>query len=256
MKWQLVIADDEKHIREGMRAIVSEMDLALELVGVASNGQEVLELVEQHAVQIFILDINMPRLSGLELIRELQAREKERFEVLILSGYDDFAYAKEAVQLQVGAYLLKPVDEEELYDSLKKAIWRLEKARKSEEYLHQLKRYLAYEDAPEETFSLLVRDAMHLIEQHFSEVDWDLNAAAKELNCHPDYLSKRLKQETQFTFTEQLSAMRLQAALDLLRSNEYTISEIAWRVGFSNAQYFSTVFKNHFSVTPKNFYPR
>lgn len=251
--WRVIIADDEVHIRSGLKDIIAEMDLPLEVVGLAANGQEVLQLLDTREAELFILDICMPKLSGLALIEALRER-RMNCEIIILSGYDEFAYAKQALQLRVGAYLLKPLDEEELYRSLASAIERLEGEKSQASYRHTLERILDNESLGAGTYSGLVREALELIERHYAEGDWDLGRAAQLLACHPDHLSRKLKQETGFSFKEHLTALRLQASLDLLRQRSHSVSEIAWRVGYSNAQYFATVFKTYFGCTPKSFY--
>ncbi len=195
--WNLLIADDERHIREGLKDIIGEMGLPLKIVGVAANGQEVLDKHVNKEINLMILDICMPKLSGLDLIRKLRELEKEDcpLEIIILSGFDEFSYAKEALSLRVSAYLLKPVDENELYDTIKQALARLEQTQKQKEYLFALKKYLGYENTETTTFSDLVTDALHLIEGNFSNAAWDLNAAAQTLNCHPDHLIASLNKK-------------------------------------------------------------
>ncbi len=107
------IVDDEKIIRDGLKFIIDWEELGFEICGEAGNGEEALEGILRFSPTITMMDIKMPGLSGLEIIR--QAREQGyvgRF--IILSGYSDFAYAREAMKYDVNFYLTKPIDENEL----------------------------------------------------------------------------------------------------------------------------------------------
>lgn len=116
---KVVIADDEKKICRLIQMLVDWEELDMELVGVANNGIDALRLVNEKQPDILITDICMPGCDGIEIIR--QAREnKLSMEVLIISGYADFAYAQSAIHYGVSEYLLKPIKQNELTASLKK----------------------------------------------------------------------------------------------------------------------------------------
>ncbi len=112
---RILIVDDEQEIRTGIRLLLESSTLAdrLEVVGTASDGQEALEAASGRPVDLIVTDIRMPGMNGLELIRHARtANPSVRF--VILSGYDDFAYAREAMRYGVLDYLLKPVEERDL----------------------------------------------------------------------------------------------------------------------------------------------
>ncbi len=114
---KLVIADDEKWVRTAIRSIIPFEDLELVLTSEASNGIEALELCRMHEPHILLTDIMMPGLNGLELINEI-TRILPDIKIIIISGYNDFEYAKTAMKYGVKDYLLKPVDEKELIQVL------------------------------------------------------------------------------------------------------------------------------------------
>ncbi len=110
---KLYIADDEIDVREGIRYLIDWSALGFFICGEGKNGQETLTEILQMHPDIVLLDIRMPKLSGLEVIR--QAREAGfSGKFIILSGYSDFAYAQEAMRFGVNCYLTKPIDEDEL----------------------------------------------------------------------------------------------------------------------------------------------
>lgn len=111
----LVIVDDEPAIREGMLTLIDWEAIGFRVAGTAHNGEEGLRLHEQLAPDLMLIDIRMPRKSGLELLEDIR-RSDSRCRILILSGHADFAYAQQAIRFGIEGYMLKPVDEQELED--------------------------------------------------------------------------------------------------------------------------------------------
>ena len=111
--YQVLIADDEGRIRQGIRKIVNWTALGYQISGEAANGEEALNSMVTHAPDIVLIDIRMPKLSGLQAVK---AAKEAGFQgkIIILSGYSDFAYAQQAIALGVKHYLTKPINETEL----------------------------------------------------------------------------------------------------------------------------------------------
>ena len=117
---KVLIADDEFLVRLGLRTTISWEENGFIIVGEAKNGKEAIELFEKHDPDILLTDIRMPVMSGLELIQELKARKKS-LKSVILSHYDDFNYAREALKLGASEYILKTdLSSETLFEVLKK----------------------------------------------------------------------------------------------------------------------------------------
>ncbi|HEX2947688.1 MAG TPA: response regulator [Clostridia bacterium] len=114
---KLIIADDEKWVRTTIRSLIPFEKLDLTLSCEASNGIEALELCRQHEPDILLTDIMMPGLTGLELMKEVRSLLPD-LKIVVISGYNDFEYAKTAVKYGIIDYLLKPVDEKELTEVL------------------------------------------------------------------------------------------------------------------------------------------
>lgn len=113
----LLIVDDERNIRTGLKAMIEREYPSKFSIRLAAGGSEALELYRGEKADIIITDIRMPGMDGLELIQELN-RETSPPAFMILSGYDDFQYAKEAITYKVREYLLKPIVREELHQAL------------------------------------------------------------------------------------------------------------------------------------------
>ena len=117
----IVIADDEKLIRAGLKKILTAaLDIPLKILE-AKNGGEAFALCETQEPELLITDIRMPVMNGIDLMKKIATLEHKP-EIIVLSGYDDFSYAKAAIENKATTYLLKPVDKHELIDAVHDAI--------------------------------------------------------------------------------------------------------------------------------------
>jgi len=116
---KLIIADDEKWVRTAIKTVIPFEKLNMTLACEASDGIEALELCRQHEPDIMLTDIMMPGIDGLELIKEVR-KLLPNLRIVVISGYNEFEYAKTAMKYGVVDYLLKPVDEEELTNVLER----------------------------------------------------------------------------------------------------------------------------------------
>ena len=116
--YTVVVADDETELREAVCTMIPWEALGFHLVGSASNGLDALQLVEQLEPDLLLTDIRMPFISGIELAR--QVREiRPAMNIAFLSGFDDFEYAKQAIQYNIISYMLKPLTMDGLAAELK-----------------------------------------------------------------------------------------------------------------------------------------
>ncbi|MEC0231846.1 response regulator [Paenibacillus alba] len=116
---KIMIVDDEEKIRLGLSKLIVKASPAYEIVGACASGAECLEALRVHKPDLVITDIKMPGMSGLELAKMINQLYTD-IKCVILSGFGEFEYARKAIASGVSAYLLKPVDKQELYDLLAK----------------------------------------------------------------------------------------------------------------------------------------
>lgn len=132
--YRVLIADDEIIIREGLRESIDWAALGMEVVGEAEDGEEALELALSLDIQLALVDMNMPFLNGISLMRKLRERLPDcRF--VIITGHDEFDYAREGIRLGVEDYILKPVNPELLRGVLLRVRESLDGAAKQADYL-------------------------------------------------------------------------------------------------------------------------
>ena len=137
--YKVLLADDEKEIRQGIIQKIDWKANGFILAGDAANGREALELAQKIHPDVVMTDIKMPFMSGLEL-GEVLAVEMPLTKLVLFSGFDDFEYAKQAIQINASEYILKPVDSKEvttLLQKLKKQLDHEMKERRDVEILRQ-----------------------------------------------------------------------------------------------------------------------
>lgn len=125
---RIVIVEDEAPIREGIAKILHKINPDYELAGTAADGKEGYELINSTEPDLVIMDIEMPKMDGLKMLGKLRG-EGNQCKVLILSAYSDFNYAKQAIELNIENYLLKPIKIPEL----KRALQQIENALEKEQ---------------------------------------------------------------------------------------------------------------------------
>ena len=132
MKYKILIVDDEKMIRMGIKNAMPWESMDIEKVYTAASAMEAEEGIKKHQPEIMVTDISMTEMSGLELVEQIR-KQNEGMRIIVLTGYDRFEYARQALQLRVHDFLLKPIDEKELKKSILEQVRWLESERKNKE---------------------------------------------------------------------------------------------------------------------------
>lgn len=177
---KVMLVEDEELILQGIRNIVDWEELGLKVVHMAHDGVEALEMWEKEPVQIVVTDISMPEMDGLTLLRKLRDQE-EQVRFIILTGYDEFAYAREAVRLDVENYILKPIDEEELIRQLRETVRKLEEMdRKKLTYIDEKTQWMHFlngksEKSDGEKFAEMLGLATEGHSYHGAVMKWNLD---------------------------------------------------------------------------------
>lgn len=140
--WKVIIADDEPIIREGIHNSVNWEALGMAVVAQAEDGEEALELAVRHGVHILLVDLNMPIMDGLTLVKHIRDQVPD-CKVIIISGHDEFSYAQEAIRLNVDDYILKPANPEQLRKVLERVKLELETTLEQNELLKSASRQIS-----------------------------------------------------------------------------------------------------------------
>ncbi|SPN75659.1 response regulator transcription factor [Brochothrix thermosphacta] len=122
--YKLLLVDDEYMILNGLKKIINWENMGIEISGTAKNGQEALDFIREHPVDIVITDVTMPAMSGIEFVQQAQ-NDGYRFYFIIMSGYQEFSYVKEGLVLGAENYLVKPVDKSELLKNVESIVEKI-----------------------------------------------------------------------------------------------------------------------------------
>lgn len=228
----ILVVDDEERIRENFIKRLSRLPVKFDNYYQGKDGFEGLAIVQSQKVDIALIDINMPFLNGLELIQQLHTENVE-LSIVIISGYDNFSYAQEAIKYGVKAYLLKPVKRQEFEETIITLYKELESTRQQS----------------------LADQIISQMKQQISNSHFSLSDLASDMALSNGHLSKLIIHETGDSFGELLTRLRIDQAKTLLRELPYgtKMYEIAEMVGFNNQYYFSSVFKKQTGLSPKEF---
>ena len=237
--WKVLICDDESMTRKGLSKMIQALNPELEIAGTATNGQQACELIEQLHPSIVLIDINMPKVSGLEVIEKYYDDQRIRF--VIISGYSDFEYAQKACRYHVVDYLLKPVSEQQLSDVLERCIAMLTRQVNTSRII-----------VPQHEDRRMISQVLQQIEENALCPDFSLSQLSDQFHVSASYLSRIIKEEVNCTFSELINEKKLTKAREMLMSDEnFKILDIAEQCGFTSQHYFCRVFKNRFGITPQ-----
>ncbi|SFM11548.1 two-component system, response regulator YesN [Gracilibacillus orientalis] len=137
MKYKVLIVDDEPTICKGIIELIDWESLGLKVIGSRENGIEALDIIEKEEPEIVITDIMMPEMNGLELIKRVH-NQNLNVNFIVLSGYDEFEFASTAMKFGVQEYILKPCDDIEITESLKKVLEDIRQKEKKEQIFNRM----------------------------------------------------------------------------------------------------------------------
>ncbi len=196
---KIFLAEDEVVVRETIKRMIPWEELGFELVGEAADGEMALPLLIRQQPDLLITDIKMPFMDGLTLAR-LAKKEIPGLKVVILSGYDDFNYAKQAIGIGVEDYLLKPITKNALIERLSEIRSRYEHEKTQKEYYEKFQREMqAYEkNSSRDFFEALVGGSMDMMEVYKKAEKLGLDIVAEAynvliftMNCDEDFSGQR-----------------------------------------------------------------
>lgn len=238
-KLRVLLIDDEIMIREGFKHLFDWESHGCEVVGEAADGMEALGQIDALLPDIVIIDINIPIMNGLKVIEVSRTKHPE-IAYVIVSGYDDFAYCRQALRLQITDYILKPVNYEEFgscIDNLKISM-----------YENNTNTQADSEKQDDRVISSITR----YMQQHLSE-EISLSVLADEFHLNPQYISQLFKNEIGVGFLAYLTNIRIEKAKKLLLSTALSVTEISSYSGYSDYRVFTKVFKKTEGITPSQF---
>lgn len=244
----ILVVDDEPRTRQGLKKTLDAWANGEHQIFIASNGEEAIDFMQNQKVHILITDINMPEITGLQLLRIV--KEQNILPVIIvISAYSEFQYAQEALRFGVINYLLKPISKKILVEAVEEAIRAVEKQERAGIIEKVVDNKLVLANSQHPTDRVPIREAVDYINNHLKN-ELTQKEVAEHVHLNPSYLSVLFKEHVKLTFSEYVTRRRIQRAKELLISTSLPINEIAEESGYKTAKYFIKIFRDLEGMTP------
>lgn len=240
--YKVLVIEDEDIIRKGLINSINWTEHECRIVGEAKNGLDGLKKIASLKPDLILLDVNMPIMDGIEMLSKLT---EALISTIIISGYSEFEYAKQAIKYNVVDYLLKPIDSNDLIKALEKAKQQI-----------QMRASYKVDDDPyrilhtQSVDSITLNKAIKYIEDNIGKKIL-MKDISDVTNKSPSSLNNRFQREMNLTFNEYLIRVRIQKAIDYIKDVDEPLYKIAQMVGYQDYKYFNRVFHKITGVSPK-----
>lgn len=248
MPYKVVLVDDEPWALVYLKKIFKWESMGFEVIAETCNSVDALDIIIEKSPDVVLTDIRMPKISGIELMKEARARGNQSI-FIIVSGFAEFSYAQEAIKLGAFEYCLKPLSSQKADELLNRLTETLKR-----------KNSVSGETDRDEDDILTELYGNELINPNFLKMleyikaNYDRKLRLKELAerfyLHPNYCCNLFSKVLNKTFSEYLTDLRMKKAEELIRRKHLTIKQVARKVGFDDYFYFNKVFKKYYGLTP------
>lgn len=250
--YQVMIVDDEPSALDELALYINRVDPEFHVTAKAQGAEEALFSLEMTSPDLVITDIRMPITDGLTLLQQIRDSGWEGF-AAIVTGYDDFVYAQQAIRLNVFEYILKPIFSDDIAALLQRTKQLLDNEQgKKIKLRHELQAELhpqipgEFDDCHLPSY---IKQAKAFIKEHFTE-SLTLSMVAKHVAVNPAYLSYSFTKYCGQNFLEYLTQYRIAKAKEILLQTSSQIQEIAHQIGYTDISYFTRVFRRETGLTP------
>lgn len=230
----LLIADDENLELKVLEKTVKKYFVDELEIFASSNGRKASQICDEVKPDIALLDIEMPRMNGIELAKYIKEKYAECI-IIFITAYDRFDYAIEAMHIKAFDYLLKPWKEERLCELINTEIENVRSMQKTDSIVHSQKD--------------VIKD---YIDRNYKK-DISAKDVAGILGYSDVYFSKVFKQLFDDNFINYLTKIRIDRAKLLLKDVSFNIKEVGKSVGYADSNYFTKVFKRSIGMSPSEY---
>lgn len=232
--YRVMMIDDEENARNLLKASIDWKGLPLEFAGEASSGIEAINTIDEINPNIVFVDVFMPFMNGIEFTKLATERYPDLI-VIVLTGFDDFEYARQCVSLPVVEYMLKPIVRSEIQAVLEKVLQKLAERKP----IHPAP------DAEEEPcLGNGLEQIVQYLQDNYTDSSINLTGVAQLFGFNSSYLSRKFKQEIGMSFVEYLMKCRMERAMELARSGMKMFCT-ANEVGIPDPNYLGRCFKKY-----------
>lgn len=239
----VLLVEDNNDLRDYLNTVLEKFFT----VKTASNGKDGLNLLTQMQIDLVISDVMMPEMDGFELCQNIKSSVSiSHIPVILLTALSSTDNRVTGINTGADAYITKPFEETELISQVNNLLQQRALLRK-----HYANSLFVPNDESTDLDNYFLSKINRIIDENLNNEDLNVDNFIKEIGISRSQLHRKLKSLTNYSTTEYIRNYRLEKALELMKSGEYTINEISFMVGFNTHTYFSRCFKKHFNKTPK-----
>ena len=249
--YTILITEDDDEVR-----CFLERELSLHFkIRTAANGKDALRVLEEEEISLVVSDVMMPEMNGFELCRTIKSQLPfSHIPVILLTALTDERQRIFGITGGADDYIQKPFHTD--YVKIKIIHLLQERQKLRERLLEKLRDNKLLLSEPEKVESIddaFLRKFTEQIEAVYADPEYNVEKLSETLGLSRGHLHRKIKELTGTAPVEFLRTYRLNKATQLLRQNAYTVSEVAYRTGFSSPAYFSKCFKAVYGVTPTEY---
>lgn len=245
----LLIVDDNTEIVDFLAESLSKMYTCLK----AYNGMEGQKVICKHTIDLVIVDQMMPEMDGFDFCKWLRHQHQTaNIPIIMLTAKDDTETELQSIKVGVDVFISKPFDIKKVMLHIVQLLQR----RKSIERAANIEQIINPEFKPTDTRTndeILMEKITKAIEENMEDVEFNVTRLSQLLNIDQKQLYRKIKTLTGITPIAYLKKLRMKKAAVLLREDRFTISEVMYLVGYTNASYFTKCFTEEFGMSPKQF---
>lgn len=251
-KVTILVVDDDRELAQFIRRELADWYR----VDTCPNGKMALEALLKGNYDLVVSDVIMPEMDGITLLKKIKSNSLiSHIPVVLLTSKAEVSDRMEGIKHGADAFLAKPFSIEELHlriDNLIANVRRLKgKFSGAQQQEQQVERV-----EMENPNDVLMRRIMKCVNEHLSDSDFNVEDLTREVGISRAQLHRKMKEITGISTGEFIRNLRLEQAARIIREQNVNITQVAYAVGFNNANHFSTIFKRHFGMTPSEYKER
>ncbi|WP_410514653.1 response regulator [Paenibacillus sp. BR2-3] len=252
---KVLLVDDEAPILNNLNRVLPWQEMGMTVAGMARSGMEALRIADEERPDLVLCDIRMPVMDGLTFVGKLRELGLNS-EVLLLTGYQEFDYAREAIRLGVKEYICKPIHYEELGNKIREIGIQIRSRQFKDKLYNSIPLFqevsAAECDNTKKSTEQLMNSAVQYITEHLNS-DISIDEVAHKLGISGSYFCLLFKNRFAMTFVEYVTLQRMEAAKFMLVNSDKSITTIGSGVGYQERRYFTKVFQKQTGMSPKEY---
>lgn len=240
--YKSLIIDDEKPVQIAISKLGKWHHYNIKIPETANNGAQALKIMREIHPSIAFVDMNMPIMDGCSFL-SIASKEFPDCKFIVVSGYDSFSYAHQALRCGAIDYLLKPIEGKSLNAAIEKALSLIDPEGNLSDTM----------DAPKElSQGDIVQGIREYIESNYCQ-NFKLSDLEEKYHFSSAYLTKLFRSVYGYSIYEYVLKLRMERAKELLENSDIKILDIAERLGYTDNHYFSKAFKNYYDISPSQY---